>query len=61
MIAHRLPSIKDVDSILVIKDGNIVENGDHKDLLKKNGIYKKMWEEYQTSISWKVGKEEADV
>ncbi|EPY2306218.1 ABC transporter ATP-binding protein [Clostridium sporogenes] len=61
MIAHRLSSIKDVDSILVIKDGNIVENGDHKDLLKKNGIYKKMWEEYQTSISWKVGKEEADV
>ncbi len=41
MIAHRLSSIKDVDSILVIKDGNIVENGDHKNLLKKNGNIQK--------------------
>ncbi|MCT4596143.1 MAG: ABC transporter ATP-binding protein/permease [Anaeromicrobium sp.] len=61
MIAHRLSSIKDVDSILVIKDGKIVESGDHENLSHKNGTYKKMWEEYQTSISWKVGKVEANV
>ncbi|QZY57422.1 ABC transporter ATP-binding protein [Crassaminicella profunda] len=61
MIAHRLSSIKDVDCILVIKDGKIVESGDHEKLLHKNGTYKKMWKEYQTSISWKVGKEAAYV
>ena len=58
IIAHRLSSIKNVDSIIVVNDGEIIESGNHKNLLKKNGIYKKMWEEYQTSISWKVGKEE---
>jgi ATP-binding cassette subfamily B protein len=57
MIAHRLSSIKDVDSILVIQNGVVVESGNHKELLDINGVYKNMWEEYQTSISWKVGKE----
>lgn len=61
MIAHRLSSIKDVDSIFVIKDGNIIENGDHESLIRQDGVYKKMWKEYQTSISWKVGKEKANV
>lgn len=61
MIAHRLSSIKNVDSILVVKDGTIIEKGNHENLIRKNGTYKRMWEEYQTSISWKVGKEEAYV
>lgn len=57
MIAHRLSSIKDVDSILVIEDGRIAERGNHQELLSKNGVYAGMWKEFQTSISWKVGKE----
>ncbi len=54
MIAHRLTTVKDVDKILVIKDSKIVEEGNHKQLLKKNGLYKTMWDEYQQAIDWKI-------
>lgn len=39
IIAHRLSTIKDADSILVMKDGDIIEQGNHEDLLKENGFY----------------------
>ncbi len=56
MIAHRLTSVKDADEILVLKDGYIIEQGNHEGLLKKNKIYKKMWDEYQKSITWDLKK-----
>lgn len=55
MIAHRLSSITDADKILVIDDGKIVEQGKHEELLSKNGVYKKLWDEYQKSVNWKIG------
>lgn len=58
MIAHRLSTIQDADLILVFKDGQIVERGTHEELLGINGIYSSMWKDYQTSIAWKVGKED---
>jgi ATP-binding cassette subfamily B protein len=57
MIAHRLTTVKDVNKILVIKDAQIVEAGNHKELIEKNGLYKKMWDEYQQSIDWKISAE----
>lgn len=57
MIAHRLSTIQDADRILVFKDGQIAERGTHEELLNLNGIYSSMWKDYQTSITWKVGKE----
>ena len=39
VIAHRLSTIKDADLILVMKDGDIVEQGTHDELLKENGFY----------------------
>ena len=39
IIAHRLSTIKNADLILVMKDGNIIETGNHKELMKKNGFY----------------------
>lgn len=39
IIAHRLSTIKNADLILVMKDGNIIEQGNHKELMKKNGFY----------------------
>ena len=54
MIAHRLSTIKNADKILVVNDGKIVEEGTHDSLLKEKGIYKKMWNDYQKSIKWRV-------
>ena len=54
MIAHRLSTIKNADKILVVNDGKIVEEGTHDSLLKENGIYTKMWNNYQKSIKWRV-------
>ena len=55
MIAHRLSSVVDADSICVLKDGEITEKGTHKTLLEQNGLYAHMWEEYNQFVSWKVG------
>ena len=43
IIAHRLSTIKNADLILVMNEGNIVEQGNHEDLLKKNGFYAKLY------------------
>lgn len=57
IIAHRLTSIVDADNILVIDKGQIVEQGTHNELLNKQGIYLHMWNEYQQSVRWTIGKE----
>jgi ATP-binding cassette subfamily B protein len=54
MIAHRLSSVIDVDRILVIENGQIVEEGTHTELVNQGGIYKTMWDEYQKSFTWKI-------
>ena len=43
VIAHRLSTIKDADLILVMKDGNIIEQGTHEELLNKNGFYASLY------------------
>ncbi|RGS77280.1 ABC transporter ATP-binding protein [Coprococcus sp. AF21-14LB] len=44
IVAHRLSTIKEADTILVMKEGNIIEQGSHEELLQKNGFYKKLYE-----------------
>lgn len=43
IVAHRLSTIKEADLILVMKDGKIIEQGNHKELLKENGFYAKLY------------------
>ena len=43
IIAHRLSTIRDADLILVMKDGDIIEQGTHEELLEKNGFYAKLY------------------
>lgn len=57
MIAHRLSTIQNADNILVMDNGKITECGTHGELLEKQGLYAKMWRDYQKSAKWKVGKE----
>lgn len=55
MIAHRLTTVINADKIFVLKDGKVEESGTHDKLAEAGGLYSKMWQDYQTSINWKVG------
>lgn len=55
MIAHRLTTVRNADKIYVLKDGEIAESGTHDTLNASGSLYAKMWQDYQTSIGWKVG------
>ena len=57
MIAHRLSTVAGADKIYVICDGQIAESGTSRDLLAQDGIFNRMWQNYQTSVQWKVAKE----
>lgn len=57
MIAHRLSSVKSVDKIYVVENGRIVEEGNHHTLVDSEGIYSRMWVEFNQSIQWKVKSE----
>ena len=57
MIAHRLSTIQNADLILVFDEGKIIERGTHDELLMAKDRYASMWNDYQTSIQWKVEKE----
>lgn len=57
MIAHRLSSISNVDEILVLEEGKIVERGTDKDLMSKDSRYKELQEMYSIANEWRVGYE----
>lgn len=45
VIAHRLSTVKNADTIVVLEDGKLVESGNHRQLLINNGVYRKLWSE----------------
>ena len=55
MIAHRLSTVMNADRIFVMDDGKCTESGTHDELMKRDGLYKRMFDEYTRSIEWKVG------
>lgn len=55
MIAHRLQTIVHADQIIVMQRGGIAEQGTHEDLMQRQGVYAKMYHEYENSVSWKIG------
>lgn len=57
MIAHRLSTVSNADKIFVLENGQIVEKGTCNELINNNKLFAKMWNEYNTSIQWKVAKE----
>ena len=57
MIAHRLSTVANADSIYVVQDGRITETGTKDELCAQNGLFARMWQEYQASVQWKVAKE----
>ena len=57
MIAHRLSTVVNADCIYVIKDGKIAESGKRSELCSRNGLFAKMWNDYQASVEWKMSSE----
>ena len=57
MIAHRLSIVANADCIYVVQDGQIVESGTKDELCAQNGLFARMWQDYQASVQWKVAKE----
>ena len=57
MIAHRLSTVAGADQIYVVKDGQIAESGSSRELMERGGLFARMWQNYQTSVHWKVQKE----
>ena len=54
MIAHRLTTVQDADSIVVVANGRIAEQGTHEELMARKSMYNRMWNEYQQSVAWKL-------
>ena len=56
-IAHRLSTVANADCIYVVQDGQIAESGTKDELCAQNGLFARMWQDYQASVQWKVAKE----
>lgn len=59
VIAHHLQTIQSADRILVFKEGQIVEKGNHSELIDKGGLYYKLWTAQQQAKTWKIGSQTA--
>jgi ATP-binding cassette subfamily B protein len=59
LIAHRLSTVVNADKIIVLDSGKAVEEGTHDELVKANGLYARMWADYNRAVSWKITSEEA--
>ena len=57
IIAHRLSTVVHADCIYVVEDGRIAESGTKDELCARGGLFARMWQEYQSSVAWKVAKE----
>ena len=60
MIAHRLSTVVGADQIVVLNQGSVQESGTHAELLSQEGLYARMWAEYEQAASWKITATTAD-
>ena len=59
MIAHRLSTVVGADKIIVLNEGKAVEEGTHDELLGMNGLYARMWTEYNRAVKWRITQTDA--
>jgi ATP-binding cassette subfamily B protein len=54
MIAHRLSTVVGADKIIVLDNGKVAEEGNHTELVQANGLYARMWAEYNQAVKWRI-------
>ena len=54
MIAHRLSTVVGADKIIVLEEGHVVEEGRHAELAKADGLYSRMWKDYNQAVKWRI-------
>ena len=57
MIAHRLSTVVGADKIIVLDSGKVAEQGTHEELTAANGLYARMWADYNQAVQWKISAE----
>ena len=58
MIAHRLSTVVNADKIIVLDSGRVKEQGTHAELVRANGLYARMWADYNQAVQWKISAAE---
>ena len=56
MIAHRLSTVVGADKIIVLDNGKVSEEGTHTELVQANGLYARMWKEYNQAVKWRISQ-----
>ncbi len=54
MIAHRLSTVTGADRIVVLDGGRVEEEGTHEELVRAEGLYSRMWKEYNRAVQWRI-------
>ncbi len=54
MIAHRLSTVIGADKIVVLNEGHIEQIGTHEELVSIEGLYSRMWLDYNKAVQWKI-------
>lgn len=61
MIAHRLSTVVGADKIIVLDNGKVSEEGTHTELVQANGLYARMWKEYNQAVKWRISQVDSAV